>query len=512
MTREYDENLVKRIFGKLMSADEAGYSVILEQLVVPRESTVVNRFVAALKLFDRQKSRKKAFAVARAMLQCLACHGWSARDFVLLLMKTQVIRSSRLNIVVRLGYYSLSPTIFLDDVFNDQHSGANLKKALKNFPQNAIVAVLKFVADNSRAPETVLAKMREEDVFAENYDVDLTKSRFSEKELMFFIKFCCAALGIDVPTEIRPLFLRVRLDKEVEMYFRNETEPEDFHNICVGISNDDHSLMAYCVEYVGCKSAVLARFMAKLQHLAYSPAPGVDDFSPFCASARVYHQGACGKVTVVDDIPSANELDRRLSNCRYVAVTYHVNASKGEGVCDLFSFRTRRHLFVYLPNQSGEFREQVAGSLRTHIGEKRVFVYRASKAAKFLKAEFLGWEPSNLVDIRQLAEDNNITPTMAEMATELTGGFCSRARNFCASTSLPSPMALHHLDADATVIYDFAIRYLDLRGREIADANEEGEERRQARERRKRAAEEAEPGASGASGAIPKKHSRSDRR
>ena len=505
MSRQYDDDLVKKSFTRLMSTGEAGYPAIIERLILPVEAIVVKRFVAVLKLFDRQKSRKKAFSVARVMLQCLAMHGWSARDFVLLLMKSQVIPSSRLNIAVRLKYYTLSPTIFLDDIFNDQHSGANLRKALKNIPPSAVVASLKFLAENSRSPQAVLTAMRGEDAFAEGYVVDLAKRNFSEKELKFFIKFCCDAIGIKVPPEILPLFLRVRLDKELETFFRGETEPEDFHHICVGISEDKHNLMAYCVEYVGRKSAVLARFMATLQHLPYSPPPGADNFSPSCESARAFHEGACGKITVVDDVPAAKELDRRLSDCRYVAILYHVNASKGDGVCDLFSFRTRRHLFIYLPNQSGEFRDRVADSLVKKVAGKQVFVFRASKAAKFLEEEFR-WKPTNLVDLRKLAGDNGIRPYMSDMAIELTGGFCPRARNYSAAAIVPSPVALLHHDADASTIYNFAVRFLNLRWKEVADAYEEGEERRRHRESRKRAADEAEPGPSGP---APNKYSRS---
>ena len=100
----------------------------------------------------------------------------------------------------------------------------------------------------------------------------------------------------------------------------------------------------------------------------------------------------------------------------------------------------------------------------------------------YLKAEFK-WEPdvdagAEVVDVRSLAKDNGIRATMSDIATDLVGGFCPRGGNFTTNGAVPSPMALFHLDVNTSVIYDFAIRHLELRGAEISDGVRDAEERR----------------------------------
>ena len=107
-------------------------------------------------------------------------------------------------------------------------------------------------------------------------------------------------------------------------------------------------------------------------------------------------------------------------------------------------------------------------------GNKRIFVYRAKKAVEILE-ETIGWKPAKVDEVRDVAKVNNVRPAMVDIAEKLTGGYCSRGRNFSASAAIPSPMALSHLDADVGVIYNFAIPYLELRGREVRDAVEEEE-------------------------------------
>ena len=50
---------------------------------------------------------------------------------------------------------------------------------------------------------------------------------------------------------------------------------------------------------------------------------------------------------------------------------------------------------------------------------------------------------------------------IAKIVGETTGGHCSRAKT--------SPMALWHLDIYTSIIYEFAVKMLNLRGQEAMD-------------------------------------------
>ena len=477
---------MKKVFGRLIGAEESDYVEVLTRLEMNRESFVVDRFFAVLKLLKRQKGRNKSYAIARAMLQILAKRGWSARNFVLRVMKDGAIKCSRLGLLVHLRLYCFSPLMILDDVFCGKHDGASLRKAANNLPESAVVGVLKFVASNSRSPEVVLAKMRAEDVFRENYDVDVAASHFTEPGLKFFIQFVCNAIHISVPPEARPLFLRVRLDTELAAFERGGTEIEDFYRISVGICKEDSELLAYSAAYIAGKSNPLAKFMAEMRGSPFTPSPGASDFAPTCADAKDFHRSASGLTTVIDDIPSSNEFLDQVDKAHHIAVVYHVRkGDEGKGACDLLAFRVRRRVFFFFPKQSQDFKERVGGYLKEHAKNKKVFVFKTSKAMAYLN-EILEWKPTDVTDVRDLAKSANpkIGSAVADMADFLTGGYCCRGRNFSASAAIPSPMALSHIAADVSTIYDFALRFLGLRGREMRDAIEKEESRRaRARER-----------------------------
>ena len=69
--------------------------------------------------------------------------------------------------------------------------------------------------------------------------------------------------------------------------------------------------------------------------------------------------------------------------------------------------------------------------------------------------------------------------------------------------ALPSLVALEHLDVKASLLYEFCVRFLNLRGGEMRDAVEE-QDQRQARREERRTENRAR--------AENKSRSRSDRR
>ena len=481
MVRRYDEELVAKAFNRLQGAEESEFVKILAHLETGEETLVQGRFFDLLRRLGRQKSRKKAYAVARVMLQMLARRGWDEQDFVLGMMNGNVIKTNRLHLAVMLNFFSVSPSLILADLFNDQHSSTDLEKAANNFPVKAVVDLMKFVAANSSSPDNVLKAMRTEDAFRYGYVVDVTKSRFSEAELVTFIKTCCDAIDVEIPSEARLLFLRVRLEKELATFFRGETEILDFHNICAAICEDDDDLMAYCVQFVARRSNPIAKLMSRMRNTPFIPAAAVNNYVPVCSTIGSFHELACAKTVVIDDATTAIEFDERLSDCRQIAVLYHVNASQGEGVYDLFAFRLSRRVFFYLPKQSRNQRDDVAASLERH-GRKRVFLFKKAAALGFLDAEF-GWKPTDVTDVGELAVENSIRPSLTEMAMKMTGGCCSRGRNFASVGAIPSPIALSHLNANVSLIYDFAVKFKNLGGAEIREGVDELEKRKRSRDR-----------------------------
>ena len=482
MMREYDEDLTKKVFARLLGAEESDFASFLACLVVDDETMVRGRFLAVLKRLGRLKNRQKAYAVARVMMQMLAQRGWSVLDFVLAVMREDTIKTNRLHLATMLNYYTISPSIILADLFNDQHNGDDLTKAANNFPADAVLDLLRFVAVNSRSPKVVLAAMRKEDVFRERYVVDIRKCRFSEPELAVFVRCCCKAIGAEIPVEVEPLFLRIRLDKELEVFFRGETEIEDFYNICVGICKNRDNLMAYCVDYVAPLSNPIAKFMSRMKNIPFVPSETARNYAPICATIGSFHDLACGKSAIIQDFTTASEFDERLTGCRQLAAYYHIKGDgKNNGVCDLFAFRIGRKIYFFLPKQSRHQKEMVAESLKRNRG-KRLFVYRKEASLRLLREEFK-WKPSSVIDVGDIARDESISESLSDMAVAMTGGCCNRGRTFAAKNAIPSPMALLHLDANVSLIYNFAVHYLNLQGEEIREGLDDLERRKRARER-----------------------------
>ena len=69
------------------------------------------------------------------------------------------------------------------------------------------------------------------------------------------------------------------------------------------------------------------------------------------------------------------------------------------------------------------------------------------------------------------------------MAMKLSGGCCSCGRNFASVGAIPSPIALSHLNANVSLIYNFAVKFKNLGGAEIREGVDELEKRKRSRDR-----------------------------
>ena len=272
------------------------------------------------------------------------------------------------------------------------------------------------------------------------------------------------------------MFIRLRLNKELETFFRGETEVIDFQQICSDLTGADDTLQRYALAYVSEKSNPLAAYMAQVAGVPFVPKEGVNDFLPECADHEPLHAYACEKATVLDDLSAVVEFGKQLDGSRHIAVMYHVTTLHDKTKFNLVGIRTRKQVFFYTHKQSRRFCERVGEALSEFVGEKKIFAFDAAKAKGFFYEEFK-WTPPGLVDVRALAERNGIEPYIADIAKDMTGGHCGRAKNYTVS-STPSPMALWHIDIYTSIIYEFAVRYLDLRGQERVDKVRDDEERR----------------------------------
>ena len=78
---------------------------------------------------------------------------------------------------------------------------------------------------------------------------------------------------------------------------------------------------------------------------------------------------------------------------------------------------------------------------------------------------------------RYIAATKNIRPSIAGLSKSLVGGeYCHRGRGF-AEYAIPSLVAMHHRDLDASILYEFCVKNLNLRGRRMADEGRECEQR-----------------------------------
>ena len=274
-----------------------------------------------------------------------------------------------------------------------------------------------------------------------------------------------------------------------------KTEVQDFFDICVAYSNSNEESLRYSLAYVAEKSNPLAEYMAERLNLAFSRSEAASDFVPSCGSprSRDIHSLRCGKFIVLSDIPAVTELKKHIRKARHIAVLFHHTELSGKLECDFLSFRLRDRIFHYSTHISRPHRSEIRAALEL-LGQKKVFCFKKERARLYLRDELQFW-PQNLIDARDVAVRNGITPTMDEMTRILCGGpFCHRALHFT-NVSIPSTVAITHIDVRASLIYEFCKEFLGLNGGEMADAvrEEEARSERRRRDRDRRPRENPNP-------------------
>ena len=468
IVREYDEKMISIMAARLGRAGRSDFATILEMAQAPKESMMRYRFLETLKALRRNDGeRQHMYAVARAMLLLLPLE---ARQFVFSVLDEKIFGENRLNAIVRLQFFFVSPMIILDDLFAQQPDTGNVELAARNFPVSAIVDVMKFAAVNSKSVSKIVEKMREKDCFTGNYANAEARSRYSEKRVRDFVASLCANLEIDVPAEARPLFMRLQMDSELESFFKGETEVADFYHLCISCSKDEESLFRFCYDYVAEKSNPLARFLAEMRGYSFSPKPTASDYVPECAKPfnRELHREVSDRTVFINDGSTISEFEKHLDSSRHIAIFYHYRTESGDPECDLIAIKTRERTFFYSMKISRPCRSKVVAAFSRYIGDKRVFVFRATRAISFLQKEF-SWQPANIVDSGDLARDRGIGSTFTSIIADMyPGSFCRRGSNFsCIAT--PSAVALNHIDMNANALYEFCVLALNLRGAEIRD-------------------------------------------
>ena len=457
-------------YGRLQREEDAKFPEILSSLVVADTAETMKRFRQILGKFRfNHKAKRRMFESAGVMLALLPM---DSRRFMYDMLNNNIFGVNRLIVVVRLQYYLVSPLILLSDLMINQDNRDTLARAIKNFPTNEVEGVVKLLAVNAKDPGTVLAAMKEDPCFSSGFDVDVGKLVWSDLKIGDMVKFMCETAGVPIPAEARPLFLRCKLEKQVAMWKRNETEIYDFYQICVYLTENDAEMFRHCFEFVKAVSNPLAKFIAQMRGFQFSPAPDASESVPVCGHNPAMHAMATGKVTVLDDAKSVKEFGVAMAAARHFAVVFRSLAATDFEHAEFVMFRLRGCAFLYSRHHSREFRDEVSAALSRHGQNKNCFVLHIKAATKYLVPEF-GAVPGCPVDVAELATQEGHVPTFGGMAKALTGGErCSRGRN-CAPTVLPSKFSMLHFDIEASVLYDYAIQRLSLCGVEMADADAE---------------------------------------
>ena len=478
--RDFDPNFndhkLKSLFGRLKIAREQYFNDILDNAFHPSEPIMADRFLQILVEFRRHHDeRSRMWNVMRAMLTYFSR---DARKFVLRVYEEGVFGNNILNLVVRLNFYSLLPSVILYDIFAPQHSSTNLGEAVLNFSDNAVAEILAFVAENVDAPENVIRKMQNCDFFR-NFWVDFRCTRWSEKTVKEFIEFVSEKTGIPIPSVALPLFVRVRIDAIMPKFFEGEIELQDFYQMCVAVTMDDERLFRVCLSHVAKQSNSLARYISEIKNIPFFPNPTASNFIPDCKMPfnRALHGLACRKATVINSHSAAVNFEDKIKDSQFIAIHYHRSSLIKKTECTLISFRFQSNIFFYSRRQSRNYKSMVVSALRRYEENKRFFLFRTAEARGFLEAE-LEWFPASVVDASDLASKNSVRPSLAEMALALRhGDYCRRALHFT-DMALPSAAALQHLDIAAGVLYDFCVCFLHLTGQDIRHAYELGRKRK----------------------------------
>ena len=475
---DFDDRLIARIVERLKVARTTDFGEVLVDLLSPSETIMVERFVRTLALLRKNDTRnQRTFVAARAMLPHIP---EETRNFLRRLCVERVFGDDRLNVAVQLHLSCISPLVLLNDLFAKNHNSENLKKAVQSFSPTANAMVLTTLAENVDDPKALLAKLREAPCFR-NFDVVVAETRFSPETAADFIKTVATTKGFEPPMVAKKLYLRVRLDVELKKYFNGETEILDFYQLCVVLTGDDETLFQHCATHVAGNSNILGKFIAESRDYSFTPNPTANDFKPSCGNPinRKLHELACGKSTLLDDQAAILLFRSKLESTRQLAIYYHTNSADGTRRCESISFRLRNSIFHYFPRLTRHLRSDVIQALNELVGNKRVFVYLAERAIGILDDEFC-WTPENIIDAAEVARKEKIKASFAEIAKYTSGGdFCRRALNFSCS-AIPSPVALLHIDVNSSVLYEFCVKILNLRGADMAASSEEEDRRSRA--------------------------------
>ena len=463
---EFDRKKLDITFGVLKHVDPEDYVKALDHLHSPSETVLMGRFIDILLRFKvTSNSRPRMYKIARAMLAVLTT---CRHAFVLTIFEKQIFGQARLHVAVQLQYVWLSPKILLDHVLTKHCDNDQLAFAAQTMCAAEVAEVMKFAAIHARDPTSVLEKIKNEDCFRTGYTVERLSERWTERRLRDFISFICDKANIPIPPEANKLFVRVSTSVELDSYFRGETEIEDFYRMSLEWASNDEALLHACLEVVAERSRPLAQFYMDLRGIAVEIPPSASDFVPACVAPAnaALHRLIVADAAIITTNPVVNDFRFHLENSRHFSIIYHGSASVRKLPLDFLTFRMRKKVFFYSPALSRSYREAVARILKERTDEKKVFVYKEKRAVSVLQTEFQ-WTPKVVVDAKQVAADNQLHPTMSGIAEALVGGpYCRRGFWF-SDMSIPSQVALRHRNMNASLIYEFCVQFLHLRGTEM---------------------------------------------
>ena len=477
MIRMYERKTINVAYTQLTGAHECEYAEILRKLSSRDFSITSGRFYGVLEHLRANKKRKSMqYAVARAMLAMCPVE---ARILVFSFFEQGLLGNNRLHIAAELHFFYLSPWIILGGIFDSGYDLEDVRKAVSNFPPAAVGRIAKFVAKNSRNPAKILEEMKRADCF-QKFDVNIARVIWKEERVRDLIACICETAGIPTPSEFESLRLRIATRKLLDDYELGGTEIQDFFQLCVIITEDDDRLFRECYEIVAESSNPLAKFIADVRGYPFSVSPRASSFLPSCRTNPALHRLATGRLSVINSRAVAEEFTHSLSRARHYAIVVRGSPVSNPPRAEHIVFRLRDTAFLYSRHLSRPHLSKVALALARHGMDKRVFTFDEEEVKDALELEF-SWVPNSAVDARRLATENGIFDDLAEITRAVVGGdHCCRARNV-PSTTVPSLVALNHLDIEASLLYEFCIQFLHLRGAEISDSTEE--DNRRARER-----------------------------
>ena len=473
---DMDDVELGRIVRMLRIVEEREFVRILSTVRARQESARREQFIVILGAFKNVKAadRKRQYALGRAMLAILASE---EREFVLQIMEGNIFEGSRLNTLCRLKYFS-EVSVLLDCLLRKQCQHDFLQVAIANFPRFEVLELVEFISLHS--PQEILERMRKDDAFRGDFDVQDPEWCFSEERKKEFIAFVCEKLNIDVPSVSRMLFARVRLAGEFSSYAGGRTEISDFYKICAAYAKDDPTVMRLCSVLVAGKFNPLGKFFSSMIKLPFSRDPLADDFVPSCVKNDALHGLACDRHASLSDISTVREFAAKMSAARDVAVVYHQNTIEGKKNFDFIAFRTVNRMFYYSVEQSKPMKVEIVRVLVKYPNVK-VYVYKKDTAALCLR-QHLGWSPKNMIDAKDVAARNHIDTRLENIAEALVGGpFCFRAMNFSGATT-PSQAALRHVDMMGALIFRFCERFRERS--ETTDSRRGRNPQRQTEDRR----------------------------